>query len=78
MTLKKLPRYNGVMPSKITGQVIKEHMAYLITDEDSTKGSDPNINIISGIHNIQWKTSVNVLVSNYTNKNTLRSTKGNT
>ena len=43
-------------------------MAYFITDENSTKGRDPNINIISGIHRIKGKTSVNVLVSNYTNK----------
>ena len=43
-------------------------MAYFITDEDSTKGRDPNINIINSIHNIKGKTSVNVLVSNYTNK----------
>ena len=50
------------------GQEIKEHMAYFITDEDSTKLRDPNINIINSIHNIKGKTSVNVLVSNYTNK----------
>ena len=56
------------MQIKITGQAIKEHMTYFITDEDSTKGRDPNINIINGIHNIKGKTSVNVLVSNYTNK----------
>ena len=43
-------------------------MAYFITDEDSTKGRDPNINIINGIHSTKGKTSVNVLVSNYTNK----------
>ena len=43
-------------------------MAYFITDEDSTKGRDPNINIINGIHNIKGKTFVNFLVSNYTNK----------
>ena len=53
---------------KIIGQAIKEHMAYFITDEDSTKGRDPNINIINGFHNIKGKTSVNILVSNYTNK----------
>ena len=28
----------------------------------------PNINIINGIHKIKGKTSVNILVSNYTNK----------
>ena len=43
-------------------------MAYFITDDNSTKGRDPNINIINGIHKITGKTSVNILVSNYTNK----------
>ena len=56
----------GVVPIRITGQIIKEHMPYFVTDEDSTKRRDPNINIINGIHNIKWKTSVNVCVSNYT------------
>ena len=43
-------------------------MAYFITDDNSTKSRDPNINIINGIHKIKGKTSVNILVSNYTNK----------
>ena len=43
-------------------------MAYFITDDDSTKGKDPNINIVNGLHDIKRKTSVNVLVFNYTNK----------
>ena len=45
-------------------------MAYFITDDNTTKGRDPNINIniINGIHKIKGKTSVNILVSNYTNK----------
>ena len=68
LTLKIPPRHNGVVPIRITGQTMKEHMAYFITYEDSTKGRDPNINIINGIHNIKGKTSVNVLVFNYTNK----------
>ena len=55
LTLKILPRHNGVTPIKITGQAIKEHMAYFITYEDSTKGRDPNINIINGIHDIKGK-----------------------
>ena len=50
-------------------------MAYFITDEDSTKGKDPNINIINDIHNIKGKTSVGALVSKSTN--TLHSTKVN-
>ena len=43
-------------------------MIYFISNQDSTKGEDPNINIINGIHDIQGKTSVNILESNYTNK----------
>ena len=43
-------------------------MAYFTTDENSTKERDPNINIINGIHSIKGKTSLNVLVYNYTNK----------
>ena len=37
-------------------------------DENSTKGRDPNINIINIIHKIKGKKSVNILVSNYNNK----------
>ena len=62
------PQHNGVVPIKITGPAIKEHMAYSITDDNSTKGRDPNINIVNSIHKIKVKTSVNILVSNYTNK----------
>ena len=43
-------------------------MACFISDQESTKGKDPNINIVNGIHNIKGKRSVNILVSNYSNK----------
>ena len=56
------------MPIKVSGPIIEEHMAYFITDNNTSKGKDPNINIISSIHKIKGKTSVNILVSNYTNK----------
>ena len=56
------------MPIKISGPIIEEQMAYFITDDNITKGRDPNINIINGIYKIKGKTSVNILVSNYTNK----------
>ena len=62
-TLKIPPRHNGIIPIKIIG-----HTAYFISIQDSTKGKYPNINIINDIHNIKRKTSVNILVSNYTNK----------
>ena len=67
-TLRIPLQHNGVMPFKISGPIIEEHMAYFITDNNTLKGKDPNINIISGIHKIKGKTSVNMLVSNYTNK----------
>ena len=43
-------------------------MAFFVTNDNSKKGRDPNINIINSIHQIKGKTSVNILVSNYTNK----------
>ena len=43
-------------------------MANFITDGNTSKEKDPNINIICSIHKIKGKTSVNILVSNYTNK----------
>ena len=66
-TLKIPPRHNDVVPIKIKCQTIEEHMAYFITDEDSTKGRDPSINIINSIHNLKRKMSINTLISNYTN-----------
>ena len=51
-------RHNGVMPIKISGPIIDEHMAYFITDDNTSKGKDQNINIISDIHKIKGKTSV--------------------
>ena len=56
------------MPIKISGPIIEEHMTYFITDDNTSKGKDPNINIISGIHKVKGNTSVNILVYNYTNK----------
>ena len=56
------------MPFKISGPIIEEYMTYFITADNTSKGKDSNINIISGIHRIKGKTSVNVLVSNYSYK----------
>ena len=67
-TLKIPSRHNGVIPIKISGPIIKTHMAYFLTDDTTPKGKVQNINIIDGIHKIKGKTSVNILVSNYTNK----------
>ena len=62
------PRHNGVIPIKTIGPVIERHVAYFITNDNSTKGRDPNINIINSIHSIKGQTFVNGLVSNYANK----------
>ena len=67
-TPKIPPRHNGVIPIKIKGHSITGHMAYFISNYVLIKGKDPNINIVNGIHNIKGKTSVNILVSNYTNR----------
>ena len=68
LTLKIPPRHNGVVPVKIGGPLITTCTAHFITDDSTPKGRDPNINIIDGIHKIKDRTSVNILVSNYTNK----------
>ena len=67
-TLKIPPRHNGIIPIKIKVHSITGHTACFISNHESTKGKDPNINIVNGIHNIKGKTSVNILVSNYSNK----------
>ena len=67
-TLKIPPRHDGIIPIKIKGHTITGHMAYFISNQDSTKGKDPNINIVNDIHNIKGKTSFNILFSNYSNK----------
>ena len=60
-TLRILPQHNGVVPIKISGPIIEEHMAYFITDDNTSKGRDPDIYMISDIHKIKGKTSVNIL-----------------
>ena len=67
-TLKIPSRHNCEVPIKISGPLITTHMAYFLTNDSTPKGRDPNINIIDGIHKIKDRTSLNILVSNYTNK----------
>ena len=67
-TLKIPPRHNGVVPIKISGPSITTDTAHFIVDDSTHKGKDLNINIIDGIHKIKDRSTVNVIVSNYTNK----------
>ena len=50
--LKIPPRHNGVIPIKIKSHSITGHTACFISNQESTKGKDPNICIVIGIHNI--------------------------
>ena len=67
-TLKIPPRHNGVVPIKISRPSITTDTAHFIADDSTHKGKDPNINIIDGIHKIKDRSTVNVIVSNYSNK----------
>ena len=67
-TLKIPPRHNGIVPIKICGPSITTDTAHFIADDSTHKGKDPNINIIEGIHKIKDRSTVNVIVSNYSNK----------
>ena len=67
-TLKILSRHNEVVPIKISGPLITTDTAHFITDDNTPKGRDPNINIIDGIHKIKDRSTVNIIFSNYTNR----------
>ena len=67
-TLKIPPRHNGVVPIKISRQSIITDTAHFIADDSTHKGKDPNISIIEGIHRIKDRSTINVIVSNYTNR----------
>ena len=67
-TLKIPPRHNGVIPIKISRQQLTTDTAHFVTDDSTHKGKDSNINIIDGIHKIKDRTTIHVIVSNYTNK----------
>ena len=68
LTIKIPPWHNSIIPIKIKGHSITGQTACFISNQESTKGKDPNINILNQIHNIKGKTSVNILVLNYSNK----------
>ena len=67
-TLKIPPGNNGVVPINISGQPLTTDIAHLVTDDNTHKGKDPNINIIDGIHKIKDRSMIHIIVSNYTNK----------
>ena len=65
--------HNGIIPIKIKGPVIKGHIAYLISDQDSKRVKTPTYTPLT-VYIISKEK--HMLMSNYT-KNTSPSTKGN-
>ena len=45
-TLKIPPRHNGIIPIKIKGTSITGQTVCFISNQESRKGKDPNINIV--------------------------------
>ena len=43
-------------------------MGYVICNHHVNKGLDPNIHVIDGIYNIKGRSTLHILVANYTNK----------
>ena len=66
--VKSPPRQYGIIPIKIKGHVIKGHMAYFISDQDSKKRKTPMYTSLMESITSKEKTYVNVLILNYTNK----------
>ena len=43
-------------------------MAYFISNQHTKKGLNPNIHVIDSIYNIKGKSTLHIIVVNYTNK----------
>ena len=70
-TLKIPSRHNSIIPIKIKGNSFARQTACFISDQELTKEKDPSINIVNRIHKIKGWWSVNILVSNYSNKHVM-------
>ena len=62
------PRNKGPKPIRIKGCDLRDHMSYFIHNQHTKKGLDPNICVIYSIYDIKGKSTLHVLVANYTNK----------
>ena len=66
--LKIPPRHNDIIPITIKGHNLKAPVGYFISNQHINRGCDPNIHVIDGIYNIKGRSTLHVLVANYTNK----------
>ena len=48
-----------------------DHVAYFISSLHTNKGLDPYIHVIDGIYNIKGRSTLPILVANYTNKHVI-------
>ena len=55
------------MPITIKGHNLKVNMGYSISNQQINKGCDPNIHVIDGIYDIKGRSTLHILVANYTN-----------
>ena len=56
------------MPVNIKGHSLKTSVGYFISNQYVNKGLYPNIHVIDGIYNIKGRSTLHILVANYTNK----------
>ena len=66
--LKILPRHNGIIPITIEGHNLKAPVRYFISNQHVNRTLDPHIHLIDGIYFIADKSTLHILVANYTNK----------
>ena len=66
--LKIPPRHNGTIPFTIKGHNLKAPVGYFISYQHLNKKCDPNIHVLDGISIIKDKSTIYILVPNYTNK----------
>ena len=67
-TLKIPPRHNGIIPITIKGHNLKTPVRYFSSNQHVNMELDPNIHVINRICNIKVRSTLHILVANYTNK----------
>ena len=67
-TLQISPTNNDIIPIMIKGHSLKTPVGYFISNQHINKGLDSNIHVINGFYNIRGRSTLHILVANYTNK----------
>ena len=65
----KIPlRHNGIIPFTFKGHNLKVPVGDFISNQHVNRRIDPNIHVIDGIYDIKERSTLHILVANYTNK----------